>query len=1496
MYFYACKFKRFKRIKRIKKILLKLIIGLILIAVILSLVFTMPSVQTYFASVLTNNINKSFGTEIMIDRVDLSYLGKIQLKGIHIKDHHQNNMIDVVNMNTSIFSYKKAYNNKIILDNVIANGVSVIMKTYKGEKNDNISIFSEKFDDSIPSQKPSSFLLTAKNVHLNFGRFYLYDLNEQNEPQVFYTQMQGDLNKFRIQGPNVSTKIRNLKFIDDHKLSIKKLDTDFEYTLKSMRFKNTVIKTENSAIYGNIDFDYKRENFKYFLDSVQVNAQFKNTSLSFVDLNKLYGEFDGNAKAKFNTNLNGTLNNFLLTDLDLKTSTQSVLKGDFRFVKSFKYAKDFILEARIEELSSNYNQLKMLLPNLLGKNIPSSTEILGDFTLNGNTKLTGTNIYAKNVIKSSIGVIKLDLDIGNISKIDYASYKGNISLKELKLGKIIKDTLVGNLNMNAYVNGRGFSLNTLNTSVKGKITKHQYKGYTYKNIDIDGIFKNKKFTGKLLADDSNLKLTIDGSADFSKNKNEYSIKTTVSYANFNALNLYLKDSVSLLNGGFAFDLRGNNLDELEGQIIFKNASYTNLSGIYFFKDFIINLSFEKRVRTLTINSVDIINGKLKGDFRLVELPDLVKNGLGSLLSKYNFKKLSPNQDLSFNFKIYNKVVEIFFPEIKLAPNTFIKGSLKTKDKSFSLNFKSPKLEIFKNKIEDINLQIDNKNPLFNILLTVSKINSNYYNVSKLSLVNVKLKDSLFLRTNFYGGDSLTEKYSLSMYNTQTINNESVFGVKKSNINIKNINWVLNPTDNKANKIIFDDNFKSFKIEKIDLQSGNQKVDLEGLFTDANTKDIQINLENVELENITPKIDSLSLKGVINGNLNYKEKEGKLMPITDMTIDNFMINKSYQGDVIFNAQGFNSFKKYELNLLINRNGVRSLYAKGSIDLTTQKPNLDIDLAFNKFKLNAFSPLGENVLSNIRGFASGNAKIWGALENPFLDGELSLTDAGLKFPYINVDYHFKKEPKIKLYKHTFEFLPTILVDETFKTEAILTGTIKHERFRKWFLDLQLKTDNLLVLNTEEDEETLYYGTGFIKGQATIKGLTDNLLINVNGKTNAGTKFIIPLSDVRSIDDSNLIHFVSKKENINKDRAKEDVIVNDLQGLNIKFNLDVTKDAVAQIVIDKKTGSILKGSGDGNLQISINTHGNFTMFGNFVVDNGIYQFKNIINKSFVVNKGGTITWTGNPYNADLDIEAVYHTKANLSVLLENVKGTRNVDVDLLTQIKGKLYESNIGFDVKIPNASSTVNSELQFKLNNNDKKMTQFFALLTTGMFINQDNLSIDSNAALTGTISERISSILSEILNKDGSALQIGVNYDVGNADRFNSYKTDDQLEISASARINKKFTINGKVGVPVGSRTQSNVVGEVEITTPLNKSESLQGRIFNRQNQIQFAVADQEGYTQGLGLSYRIDFDNLKDLFKKRNKKNKKNKKDSIPQNKKLINFNSKDSTSIKVKN
>ncbi len=128
-------------------------------------------------------------------------------------------------------------------------------------------------------------------------------------------------------------------------------------------------------------------------------------------------------------------------------------------------------------------------------------------------------------------------------------------------------------------------------------------------------------------------------------------------------------------------------------------------------------------------------------------------------------------------------------------------------------------------------------------------------------------------------------------------------------------------------------------------------------------------------------------------------------------------------------------------------------------------------------------------------------------------------------------------------TFKFLPTTITDVDQNTKGSLFGSIIHYKFKKWYLNLNIDTDNLLVLNTEEDEEVQYYGTAFMDGTATIKGYTDQLTINVEGATMPGTEFIVPLSDVSTIGDSGLINFVSLAENGVDRNNREEIIFDKL-----------------------------------------------------------------------------------------------------------------------------------------------------------------------------------------------------------------------------------------------------------------------------------------------------------------------------------------------------------------
>ena len=434
----------------------------------------------------------------------------------------------------------------------------------------------------------------------------------------------------------------------------------------------------------------------------------------------------------------------------------------------------------------------------------------------------------------------------------------------------------------------------------------------------------------------------------------------------------------------------------------------------------------------------------------------------------------------------------------------------------------------------------------------------------------------------------------------------------------------------------------------------------------------------------------------------------------------------------------------------------------------------------------------------------------------------------------------------------------------TTGQISGTIEHDKFKKWKLDLALTTDNLLVLNTQDHEGALYYGTGLLAGRTTLKGYTDDLVINVRGTTNPGTEFIVPLGNVSTVNSSKLIHFELNEAGEDVEEKKDEIVFEKLKGLTLNFNLNVTRDAVAQIVLDKATGSILRGSGDGNLALNIDTNGRFEMFGEITVDNGEYQFKNIVNKDFEVQKGGTIIWDGNPYDAEMDITAINYTRANPSVLLDEIASSRKIDVELYTMITGKLSAPNLDFDVKIPNASSVVANELEFKMRSEDDKLTQFFSLLATGAFARTDNnrTGFDGNAAIAGTLAQKASQLLSNMLESENENFEVGVTYDIGTDNTVQDVTTDDQLGLEVSGRIADKVIVSGKVGVPVGSNTNSNVIGEVEVKVPLNTAETFQAKFYNRQNEIQFDVVEGEGYTQGVGISYRFDFNDGNEFLEK----------------------------------
>ena len=1441
--------------------MIRTLLALLLICVLGTFVLSLPAVQTSFAKYATKSINEKFGTDINIDRLRISLISwDTSLRGIYIEDHHKDTLFHIKELTTSILNMRNLIEGSLEFGDIEIEELSFKLKTYAGENDTNLGFFIDKLDDGKPREPGTPpFYFSSSDVEINDSKFRLIDENKETHEALNFKNLNILASDFEIIGPEVITNINALSLNSKKGIKLEKLATSFKYTKQQMRFDSLNIKTPQSNLIGNLVFDYNREDFADFLNKVNLTASFTESKVAFDEVNMLYDQFGKEKEASFSSNIKGVLNDLSVEQLFLQSDNTGI-RGDFKFKNLFSKDKAFSLDADIKNITTSYYQLRALLPNILGT-LPSSSQKLGQFTIRGDALITDTSIDARINIKSAIGSSYADLNMTDINNIDNANYKGFVSLIDFDLGNFLGNNKLGKTSLDVNVEGKGWVKESLNTEVIGDIYKIYFNNYEYQDIKVSGVLKDQLFDGNLASNDKNLQFNFKGLADFGSARSTFNFIASVDYADLKKLN-FIKDSVSIFKGDVSMDITGNTLDDIVGDIKFTKTSFKNVNQDYYFDDFKITSSFgSDSLRTIDINSPDIITGYMKGKFKVNELGRLVRNSIGSIYTNYKPFEISEGQELAFNFKIYNKIVDVFFPEVDFGPNTFIRGNIIADEGDFKLNFKSPNIAAFGNVLNNIDVKIDNKNPLFNTFVSVEDVSTIYYDVKDFNLINTTLKDTLFFRTEFKGGSEYNDSYNLNFYHTFNEENKSVIGLKKSDVSFKGNTWVLNKDGNRQNKVIINSTLDSIQIQEIVMNNENrEQIRLRGELADSTYKDLELQFKIVSLNKITPAIDSLKLTGEINGTLNVLQRDDIYLPSSNLDVADFGINGVDLGHLSIGIFGNRDLTEFRVNADITENEKEKFSLIGKITNNDNKPKARLAADFNNFDLEPFNPLGEGVITNIRGKLNGSAQIVGDIKNPDISGLLTLNNAGLAIPYLNVDYDFANNSVVRLFNQTFDFQRVRLTDVALNTKATIDGTIKHSFFDDWSLDLDLDTNNdrFLILNTPFEEEILYYGTGFVNGTGRIFGPTNALTITFDGSTARGTSLKIPISDVASVGDYSFINFIEKDrvESIELQRT-----LRNYEGVEMQFDLDITPDAEVEIVVDQKTGSSLKGTGEGILLIEINTNGKFNMFGDFVVVTGEYNYKfgGVIDKKFNVRPGGTINWGGDPLAAQLQLEAVYSTNANPAPLLDNAGVTRRIPTDVVVALTDQLERPNIDFTIEFPGTSSIIKSELEYRLQDPQVEERNAFFLLAQGTFVNEQ--SGLNQQAVTGNLIQTGTSLLNQVLGGKGDKFDFDVSYEQGNQDPSN-IQTEDRIGVSFSTKISDKVLFNGKFGVPVGGVSETVVAGDAELQILLNEEGTLRAKIFNRENEIQQFLADRQGYTQGVGLSYEVDFNSFRELMRK----------------------------------
>lgn len=1445
--------------KKFRKIVLRSIIALILLFLLVSIALSLPFVQTKIAHYATDKLNKDYGTNINIDEVAITFFGGVKLKKVLILDHHDDTLIYSKRIKTSILDFNKLLDGKLLFGDLRLDQFYLQIKNYKGEKDTNLDLFVDAFDDGKPGS--GKFLMKSKNVYLKNSRFVMLDYNRTIPKDVDFTKIDAHLKDFQIKGPNVTTNISAMSLHDHHGVQVDNLTADFTYTKKNIILNKLEIATNESFLKGIIVLKYNKENhdFSDFNNRVKFDVTLDSATIATNDIRHFYSELDKNQKFSLKSKIKGTLNDFYATNLYLNDNKFSTIKGDINFKNLFpKSPGKFYMKGNLKRISSNYADLTKLLPNILGKKLPTSLKKIGQFDFVGKVEVTQKYINADFVMNTALGIIESDLHMSDIDNIDNAKYNGNIILDHFDVGAMLNDKTIGKVTMNVDVEGKGFTKKNINTSFAGDVFQLKYNGYNYTKVIVDGSFKQPIFQGKFYINDPNLFMDFSGILDLSKKENIYDFHSKIDYANLVKLN-FIKDSISVFRGDIVVKAKGNSFDNLKGNLLLTNASYQNKKDMYFVDYLNVNSSFDASgERAITIDSPDAIEGSVVGKYKFNQLQKIVENSLGSFYSNYKPNKVLPNQYLKFDFDLNSKIIEIFNPDISLAKNTKLKGNISSDSKNFKLDFTSPKVVAYDNSFDNILVQIDNRNPLYNAYVQLDSIKTKHYKIRDFSMINSFSNDTLRFRTEFKGGKQGNDFYNLNFYHTLNKDKNNVVGFNKSELQFKDYLWFLNENDSpEKSKIVFDKKLSNFSFNNLTLSHGNENINFIGLLNGMQKKDLQLTFDNVNLNKVTPDVEKFKFEGNLNGKINFKQNNTIFQPTSKLRIDSLKVNGISLGKMNLDIQGDETLRKFNLNSNIENQNVEAFSADGNIQIVNDKTLLDINLNFDKFNLGVLGKIGGDVITNIRGFASGNARIDGDFNNLDYNGRLFINEAGLTIPYLNTDYIFDKNSVVDVTENKFIIRETNITDTKFNSKGSINGFIKHKQFGDWQLDLSIYAKRLLALNTVDFEDAAYYGNAFMNGSASIKGPTGNLIIKVDAESAKGTDIKIPINDAEAVEESKYIRFKTPEEkkgkaNTNGAQAKN------YSGLELEFDFAITEIANIEVILNRENGHGMKGKGNGTLLFRINTLGKFEMFGDFSVVSGSYSFKygGLIGKKFDVKKGGSIIWTGDPLAAQLNLEAVYKTTANPAVLIDNPSFNKKVDVEVIIGVRGNLTKPEPDFNINFPNVGSSLKSEIQYKLDDKDTRQTQALYLLSTGSFLSQEGVNQNQ---LSNNLFEKASSLFSDIFSGDNDKISIAPEYIV--ADRTPGQQTDGRFGVTVSSKINDRITVNGKVGVPVGGITETAIVGNLEVQYRVNRDGTLNLRVFNKENDITY-IGQGIGYTQGLGMSYEVDFDTFKELVNK----------------------------------
>lgn len=1482
--------------RRIVNILAKMVsaivLALIFLPLLVALLFEIPAVQNFVAREATEIISRKLGTRISIDRVDIGLFYRVSLDGFYVEDFQRDTLLYAGRLDARIKSLGLFGGGLVFSRAELSDARFCLRETPDGEMN--IKQVVDKLSKKDKARAEGKFRLEIERLETDGLDFCMERLEHRNPSygvdfaDMHLIDIRAELKNFTIDGPVIHTDIGRLAMRERCGFVVEDLAGCLCIANGCIDIREGHIRTAKSNIelpsLSLIGLDWAL--YKNFVEEVDITAQVVNTTLSSDDI----AYFSPKMKdwhltlTDVNADVSGPVADMSGSLRSVRTGADTKLSVDFAAQGLPDVGKGHF-KADISELTTSAADVDRLAAALTGKNLPD--EVLriaknaGKIGLTGKFDGTLTAFAADAALATEIGGATCLLQVSSLRD-GCRGVLGDVKTSSLQLGELLENDLLGPLSLNVHVNGE-LSSEHSDAEVSGEILRLGINGYDYDSLRMKGHLVNREFNGLIEARDRNLRFDFRGLLDLNdEQRPRYDFALDLEEANLAALGVNRRDSVSVLAARIAARAVGRTLDDLNGIIFVRDVSYRYNDRELAADSVVIvgrNSLSDKFIR-LRSDFVDAdYEGKTSYKEVFAYLQQRFRDYVPTLDGGPGWQAQHPDtveladgySQLTVNVRKINPLVNAVSPGLQIADGSQLLLRINPANDKLSFEAASDYIERGRMLVTRLNLDAHNRGDSLVFAASTEDLYLNSFHMSRVGMSGGAKDNKLELITDF--ADTIGDVSGRIGFRSEFARGRGPAG--------RQIDLRLTPSYiSRGEKTwnIYTDGITAdtsrIRIDRFRMVNAGQQLLLDGVVSRRLQDSVQLTLHNFELAPFSQFTSSMGYRvdGRTNGSATMKAVLGAGEVQADIVVDSISINDlavpsiwlRSRWDFIQNRAGILVQQRENLDTLVRgfyAPSQKRYYARATLDAV---------------ELSALDPLLKGVVERTGGNADVDIALRGSGKEANLSGQIAVRDFTTTVDFTQVTYTMPRA--VIEVKNNHLIAEGVPLYDPEKNEGLFSIDLNLEHLSNIFYSVKVLPKELMVLNTTSKDNDLFYGRIFASGSATIAGSKGGVKMDIVATTEGDSEFYMPLSGQSNAKTADFVTFVTPEQIDTTDYLVRKKLLFQQQGrkkeaagstMDITMALNVQDNTAFQLVIDPTVGSALKGRGNGMLNLHINPgNGIFNMYGDYTLIEGSFLFslQNIITKKFIIESGSMIQWTGEPVDARLDINAVYKLKTSLQPLLNTVTASsdddqsgsrisdRSVPVDCKIHIGGRLSNPQLDFSVVVPVTDIETQAAVASVLNTQEAQAQQFISLVALGTFSNSGSANIGASSGVATGL-EMLTNQLTNWFSTDD--YRIILNYRAG------SEMTGDEVDFGFSTNlINNRllvevegnYIIDNKQAV---SNNVSNFMGEAHVTWLIDKSGNLRLKAFTQT--IDRFDENQGLQETGIGISYKEDFNNFKDL-------------------------------------